>query len=84
MQGGTGQNVSQFSIQDSKLQGEDFTVSDCPGATVVSWKNNNYLRRSPSHKFGEAILFIRCIGKDKRAMSTERLATFKAMSQCVN
>jgi CHAT domain-containing protein len=28
LRGGTGQNVSQFSIQDSKLQGEGFTVSD--------------------------------------------------------
>lgn len=28
LRGGTGQNVSQFSIQDAKLQGEGFTVSD--------------------------------------------------------
>lgn len=28
LRGGTGQNISQLSIQDSKLQGEGFTVSD--------------------------------------------------------
>lgn len=54
---------------------------DSDGATAVLWKNNTFLRRSPSNKFGAAIWFSRCVGKDAMgANKYERLITFKVMS----
>ncbi len=51
---------------------------DSDGATAVVWKNNTYLRRSPSNKFGAAIWFSRCVGRDDLGANIyERLITFK-------
>ena len=37
--------------------------SDQYGAAIVSWRGLQFVRRSPSNKFGEAIWFSRCTGK---------------------
>lgn len=56
--------------------------SDSDGPTAICWKNNTYLRRSPSNKFGAAIWFSRCVGKDAQGANIyERLITFKEMSE---
>ncbi len=55
---------------------------DSDGATAVTWKNHTYLRRSPSNKFGAAIWFSRCTGKDERGENQyEKLITFKPLSE---
>ncbi len=54
---------------------------DTDGATAILWNKNVYLRRSPSNKFGAAIWFSRCVGKDAMGANIyERLITFKALS----
>jgi len=55
---------------------------DSDGATAILWRKNVYLRRSPSNKFGAAIWFSRCVGKDEKGANIyERLVTFKAISE---
>lgn len=56
--------------------------SDQYGAAIVNWKGYQFVRRSPSNKFGEAIWFSRCIGKDENGGNQyERLITFKPTSK---
>jgi hypothetical protein len=55
--------------------------SDQYGAAIVNWKGYQFVRRSPSNKFGEAIWFSRCVGKDEADKNKyERLVTFKPIS----
>jgi hypothetical protein len=52
------------------------------GAAIVSWNGQQYTRRSPSNKFGEAVWFSRCVGKDESGQNKyERLITFKPTSK---
>lgn len=56
--------------------------SDQYGAAVVNWQGQQFTRRSPSNKFGEAIWFSRCIGKSEDGQNLyERLITFKPVSK---
>ena len=56
--------------------------SDQYGAAIVSWRGLQFVRRSPSNKFGEAIWFSRCTGKGEDGENKyERLITFKAVSR---
>jgi hypothetical protein len=56
--------------------------TDQYGAAVVSWRGQQFVRRSPSNKFGEAIWFSRCVGKDEQGENRyERLITFKPVSK---
>lgn len=56
--------------------------SDQYGAAIVSWRGLQFVRRSPSNKFGEAIWFSRCTGKDDSGENKyERLITFKVLSR---
>ncbi len=56
--------------------------SDQYGAAIVSWKGYQFVRRSPSNKFGEAIWFSRCVGKDEGGENRyERLITFKPLAK---
>lgn len=56
--------------------------SDQYGAAIVSWRGLQFVRRSPSNKFGEAIWFSRCTGKSEDGENKyERLITFKAVSR---
>lgn len=55
--------------------------SDQYGAAIVIWRGQQYFRRSPSNKFGEAIWFSRCTGKgEDKQNQYERLITFKPIS----
>lgn len=62
----------------------DVTVerSDQYGAAIVTWKGYQFIRRSPSNKFGVAVWFSRCTGKDDTTGENvyERLITFKPVS----
>jgi hypothetical protein len=56
--------------------------SDQYGAAIVNWRGYQFVRRSPSNKFGEAIWFSRCIGRDDAGENKyERLITFKPVSK---
>lgn len=56
--------------------------SDQYGAAIISWRGLQFVRRSPSNKFGEAIWFSRCTGKGEDGENRyERLITFKAVSR---
>jgi DdrB-like protein len=56
--------------------------SDQYGAAIVNWRGYQFVRRSPSNKFGEAIWFSRCVGKDDSGENKyERLITFKPASK---
>ncbi len=56
--------------------------SDQYGAAIVNWRGYQFVRRSPSNKFGEAIWFSRCVGKDETGENKyERLITFKPTSK---
>lgn len=58
------------------------TASDATGPTTISWRNQQYIRRSPVNKFSPAIFFSRCVGKDERGENQyERLITFKPLPQ---
>ncbi|ARV57992.1 hypothetical protein BZZ01_04480 [Nostocales cyanobacterium HT-58-2] len=62
--------------------GATVVTNDQYGAAVVSWRGKQFIRRSPSNKFGEAIWFSRCIGKDDSGENRyERLVTFKPISK---
>ncbi len=56
--------------------------SDQYGAAIVSWRGLQFVRRSPSNKFGEAIWFSKSVGKDDNGDHRyERLITFKPLSK---
>lgn len=56
--------------------------SDQYGPAIVSWRGQQFVRRSPSNKFGEAIWYSRCVGKDENGENKyERLITFKPFSK---
>jgi hypothetical protein len=56
--------------------------SDQYGAAIVSWRGLQFVRRSPSNKFGEAVWFSRCTGKGEDGENKyERLISFKAVSK---
>ena len=40
-------------------------IEDQFGAAIVSWNGKQFIRRSPSNKFGVALWFSKCIGKDE-------------------
>lgn len=53
---------------------------DSDGVSAVLWRKNIYFRRSPTNKFGAAIWFSRCLGKDDSGANVyEKLITFKEM-----
>lgn len=73
--------LQNFATFDWSSIGAKVAERDSGGASAILWRNNIYLRRSPTNKFGDAIWFSRCVGKDdKGANKYERLVTFKAMS----
>ena len=74
--------LEKFSSFDWESIGATVVQSDQYGAAIVNWRGQQFLRRSPSNKFGEAIWFSRCVGKDESGENRyERLVTFKALSK---
>lgn len=55
---------------------------DAQGAAIVSWKGKQFVRRSPTNKFGAVVFFSRCIGNDEQGVKKyERLCTFKSLEK---
>jgi hypothetical protein len=76
------QTLESFARFDWESIGVTVERSDQFGAAVVSWRGLQFVRRSPSNKFGEAIWFSRCTGKDDSGENCyERLITFTAVSR---
>ena len=74
-------SLENFATFDWSSIGAVVQERDSDGATAIAWKNNTYLRRSPSNKFGAAIWFSRWVGRDEKGVNQyERLITFKAIS----
>lgn len=73
--------LAEFTSFDWSSIGATIERSDQFGAAIVSWRGQQFVRRSPSNKFGEALWFSRCVGKgDDGENLYERLVTFKAVS----
>jgi hypothetical protein len=74
--------LEQFANFDWSSINASVERSDQYGAAIVNWRGQQYVRRSPSNKFGEAIWFSRCVGKDEQGENRyERLITFKPVSK---
>ena len=77
-------SLSEFATFDWESIGATVEKTDQYGAGIVVWRGYQFVRRSPSNKFDEAIWFSRCVGKDESGgNSYERLITFKALSRKV-
>lgn len=73
--------LEQFADFDWATIGAAVDKSDQYGAAIISWRGQQFVRRSPQNKFGEAIWFSRCVGKDDQGENRyERLITFKPIS----
>lgn len=74
--------LESFASFDWESIGASVERTDNYGAAIVSWQGNNFVRRSPNNKFGEAIFFSRCVGKDEQGENKyERLISFKSIPQ---
>ena len=74
--------LESWSTFDWQFIGAVVERRDNHGAAIVSWRGQIFTRRSPDNKFGAAIFFSRCIGKDERGENQyERLVTFKPLPQ---
>ncbi len=70
--------LEKFIVFDWSSIGAEVEKSDNHGAAIVNWRGHQFIRRSPTNKFGEAIWFSRCIGKDDSGENQyARLCTFK-------
>lgn len=73
--------LESFASFDWESIGATVLRRDKDGAAIVNWRGNRFVRRSPQNKFGEAIWFSRCVGKDDNGENAyERLCTFKPVS----
>lgn len=74
--------LAEFPSFDWTSIGASIVQTDNYGAAIVRWGGRDYVRRSPSNKFGEAIWFSRSVGKDEMGNNTyERLITFKPQAE---
>lgn len=74
--------LESFASFDWESIGATVERRDRDGAAIVTWRGNRFVRRAPSNKFGEAIWFSRCVGKDDNGENKyERLCTFKPVSK---
>lgn len=70
-----------FASFDWSSIGATVERSDVYGAAIVSWRGQQFVRRAPSNRYGEAIWFSRCTGKDENGNNVyEKLVTFKPVS----
>lgn len=74
--------LDRFTNFDWESIGAQVLASDEDGATMVSWRNKTYSRRSPQNKFESAIWYSRCTGKNPDGTNIyERLITFKEAAE---
>ncbi len=70
--------LEQFKTFDWSTIGAEVERQDNYGAAIVNWRRQQYIRRSPSNKYGEAVWFSRCVGKTEDGENKYiRLCTFK-------
>jgi DdrB-like protein len=74
--------IEDFQSFDWSSIGATVEYSDSDGVAVVSWRGNQFLRRSAQNKFKPAIWFSRAVGKDENGENRyERLISFKQLSE---
>ena len=74
--------LENFKSFDWSTIGATVERADQYGAAIVTWRGLQFVRRSPSNKFGEIIFFSRCVGKDDDGNNKyERLISFKPLSK---
>ena len=74
--------LENFLTFDWESIGATVERSEQYGAAIVNWRGMQFVRRSSSNKFGEAIWFSRCTGKDELGENKyERLITFKPLAK---
>ena len=73
--------LKDYSSFDWASIGAVVAEQDSDGVSAVLWRKHIYFRRSPTNKFGAAIWFSRCLGKDDNGANVyEKLVTFKQMT----
>lgn len=74
--------LEEFRGFDWAVIGATVVQSDPSGAAIVEWNGQQFTRRSPTNKFGEAIWFSRNVGKDDDGNTRyERLITFRKVGE---
>jgi len=74
--------LESFKTFDWESIGAIVEKSDRYGPAVVSWGGQQFMRRNPSNRFGDAIWFSRCVGKDDAGEPRyDRLITFKPINK---
>lgn len=74
--------LEEFTNFDWSSIGATVERSDRYGAAIVNWRGFQFVRRSPSNKFGEIIFFSRSVGKDDDGNNKyERLISFRPISK---
>lgn len=75
-------HLEEFATFDWESIGATVERSDAQGAAIVSWKGRQFIRRSPTNKYGAVVFFSRCIGNDEQGVKKyERLCTFKSLEK---
>ena len=76
------QHLEEFATFDWASIGAIVERSDAQGAAIVNWKGKQFIRRSPTNKFGAVVFFSRYIGNDEQGVKKyERLCTFKSLEK---
>ncbi len=76
------QHLEEFATFDWASIGATIERCDGQGAAIVNWKGKQFIRRSPTNKFGAVVFFSRCIGNDEQGVKKyERLCTFKSLEK---
>ena len=71
-----------FKVFDWEIIGATVERCDQYGPAIVTWNSQQFYRRSPNNKFGEAIWYSRCVGKGEDGENRyERLITFKPLAK---
>jgi hypothetical protein len=74
--------IEDFQNFDWASIGATIEYTDSDGVAVVSWRGNQFLRRSAQNKFKPAIWFSRAVGKDENGENRyERLISFKQLAE---
>lgn len=73
--------LDEFARFDWGQIGAEVVASDKQGPTAVKWNRQVFTRRAGDGKFGKAIWFSRCVGKESGENVYARLITFKGNGQ---
>lgn len=69
-------HLEEFATFDFSSIGATIERADGQGAAILNWKGRQFVRRSPTNKFGAVVFFSRCIGNDEQGVKKyERLCT---------